>query len=398
MSPPTSPPLGAAEGATLVETRRDLHRHPELAFAEERTAGRVVERLEAAGYAPRAGVAGTGVVAAVAGAAPGPTVLLRADMDALPVDEENEVPYRSTRPGRMHACGHDGHTAILLAVADRLRADPPPAGEVVLCFQPAEEGAGGAARMIEEGVLEGVDAAFGLHLWNELEVGQVALAAGPVLAAVDRFEVEIAGAGGHGAIPQRARDPVVAACHVVTALQTVVSRQTDPLDACVVTVGSIRAGDSFNVIPRTARLSGTCRSFARERHARLPEEFTRVVEGVAGGLGCEATVRYERTCPPTVNEPGCTELARAVAGGVLGAAAVRTEGAAVRAAIGEDFAYFLEAVPGCFLLVGSRNPERGLVHPHHSPRFDFDEDALGHGVRLLEGIARAHLARGEGGA
>ena len=241
--------LTAEQRARLIETRRDLHAHPELAYEERRTAGVVAKRLGELGWSVQTGIAQTGVVATLEGTRPGPTVLLRADMDALPIQEQSTQSYRSQAPGRMHACGHDGHTAALLTCAERLRERGPLPGRVQLCFQPAEEGQGGARRMIEAGVLGGVDMVFGLHLWNELPVGQVGVIPGPILGAVDLFEVELIGKGGHGALPHLARDPLVAACHLVTALQTIPSRRADPQETCVVTVGKLHAGDSFNVIP-----------------------------------------------------------------------------------------------------------------------------------------------------
>jgi amidohydrolase len=390
-----STPLSAAERETLVATRRDLHSHPELGFEEHRTMALVVARLEAAGYAVRQ-VAGTGVVADLSGGegAPGRTILLRADMDALPLVEENEVAYASTSRGRMHACGHDGHTAALLTCAERLASRRASLrGRVRFCFQPAEEGRGGAERCIEDGALDGVDAVFGVHLWNDLPVGRVGLAHGPVMAAVDRFEVLLEGAGGHGAMPHQTRDPVVAAAHVVTALQTIVARTVSPLDAAVVTIARLHAGEgeSWNIIPRTARLAGTARSYADATWAALPARFEKVVRGVADALGCAATIEYQRICPPTVNEPGVTDLVRGVARDLFGPDAVVVDGDRTRTMGGEDFSYFLRRAPGCFAFVGSRNEQRGLVHPHHSPRFDFDEDALDVSVRLLEGVALRFL-------
>ncbi|RMG16053.1 MAG: amidohydrolase, partial [Planctomycetota bacterium] len=322
----------------LVRVRRDLHAHPELAYEEERTAALVAERLEELGLAPRRGIAETGVVADIDGGA-GKTVLLRADMDALPVEEESDAPYRSTRPGRMHACGHDGHVASLLVAAERLVARPPP-GRVRLCFQPAEEGRGGARRMVAEGVLEGVDAAFGVHLWNELDLGRIGLRSGPVMAAVDRFDIALRGQGGHGALPQRAVDPVIAACQLVSALQTIVSRRADPLEACVVTVASVRAGEGFNVIPDVARLAGTCRCFSERLHAELPEQVRQLAEGVAQAHGCSAALDYERICRPTANDPRLAALAREAASELLGAEAVATEGEGTRTLAGEDFSEF----------------------------------------------------------
>ena len=377
--------LTAAEVERLVATRRDLHAHPELGWEERRTAGVVTARLAAAGYAPRA-VRGTGVVADLEGARPGRTVLLRADMDALPIQETGDAPWRSTVPGVMHACGHDGHTAALLAAAERLaRRKGELAGRVRLCFQPAEEGRGGALALLEEGVLEGVDRAFALHLWNELPTGSVGCAPGPVWAACDVFDLTITGQGGHGGMPDLARDPVVAAAHVVTALQTLVSRGTSPLDAAVVTVGKLVAGDTWNVIPALARLAGTVRTFDPSTHRAFPERLSRLVRGVAEALGCAAEVEYRTICPPTVNDPAMAGLARGVIER-LGARAV-SEGPGTRAMVGEDFAYFLERVPGALLLIGSRDEARGLTAPHHSPGFAFDEGALPLAARLLEEVA-----------
>jgi amidohydrolase len=299
----------------------------------------------------------------------------------------------------MHACGHDGHTAALLSCAERLAARRRDlAGRVRFCFQPAEEGRGGAEAMIEGGALEGVDLVFGVHLWNDLPVGEVGLAEGPVMAAVDKFEVVIEGVGGHGAMPHQTRDPIVAAAHVVTALQSIVARTVSPLDTAVVTVARLAAGEdaSWNIIPRTARLAGTARAYSDETWAALPARFERTVKGVAQAFGCEAQVTYERICPPTVNEPGVTGLVREVAAGFLdrGPAGVHVQGERTRTMGGEDFSFFLRQRPGCFAFVGSRNEARGLVHPHHSPRFDFDEAALEVAVRLLEGVALRALAPG----
>jgi amidohydrolase len=378
------------ERAELVATRRDLHAHPELAYRETRTAGLVEERLRTLGYAPATRVGRTGVTAVLEGEAPGPCVLLRADMDALPIQEANEVPYRSVVPRAMHACGHDAHTAILLAVARMLRRIPRPRrGAIKLMFQPAEEGGNGALAMIEDGVLEApkVDAAFGLHVWNHLETGKVAVVDGPFMASVDRFSVRVIGKGGHGAVPHTARDPVLAAAHVVTALQQIVARNVDPLKAAVVTVGSIHGGEAFNVIPPEVRLEGTMRSFDPDVWASLPDHLERTARRTAEAFDCRAEVAVERVQRPTVNDPAMASLVRRVAGEVLGAGNVvdgRTMG-------GEDFSEVLFRVPGCYFFVGTRNEARGATHPHHSPHFDVDEDALPLGARLLLGVALRYL-------
>ena len=380
------------ERERLVEVRRRIHQHPELAYEEQATARLVRERLEALGFDPRTGVAETGVVAELAGSQPGPRIMLRADLDALPVQELNDVPYRSQHPGLMHACGHDGHVSALLLAAERLCARPDFAGTVRFCFQPAEEGRGGAKRMIEEGVLDGVERVFGLHVWNELPTGTVVCTPGPMLAAVDRFRIRIYGEGGHAAIPQRVRDPIVAASAVVGALQTLPSRWTDPLDPLVVSVGRFEAGSNWNVIPPHAELEGTCRSFAQATWEALPERLEQLVGDVARAYRCTAEVEYLRTTPPTINDPDAAELGRRVVTRLLGVDAAKLSGSGTRAMIGEDFAEYLQRRPGAFFLVGSRNEARGLVHPHHSDRFDFDEDALPVAARLLEEVAREALS------
>ncbi len=379
------------ERAEMLATRRDLHAHPELAYRETRTAGVVAERLRSLGYAPRLGVGRTGVVALLEGRSPGPCVLLRADMDALPIEEANDVPYRSTEPRAMHACGHDCHVAVGLAAARVLRRLPPPdRGSVKLMFQPAEEGGNGALAMIEDGVLESpkVDAAFGLHVWNHLDVGKVAVVDGPFMAAVDRFTIRVIGRGGHGAVPHNARDPILAAAHVVTALQQVVSRNVDPLKAAVVTVGSIRGGDAFNVIPEEVRLEGTMRSFDEDVWLSLPAHLERAARRTAEAFDCRAEMEVERLQRATINDPTMAALVREVASEVVGAANVvdgRTMG-------GEDFSEVLLRVPGCYFFVGSRNEAQGKVHPHHSPRFDVDEAALPIALRMLVGVATRYLA------
>lgn len=374
----------------LVATRRDVHRHPELAYEETRTAGLVAERLRALGYEPTTGVGGTGVVAVLEGEQEGPCVMLRADMDALPVQEANDVDYRSTIDGRMHACGHDCHVAALLTSARMLkRLGPPARGRVKLAFQPAEEGGNGALAMIEAGVLEApkVDAVFGLHVWNQLDVGQVAVVDGPLMGAVDKFVVRVRGQGGHGAIPQQSRDPVLAASHVVTALQQIVARNVDPLEGAVVTVGSIRGGDAFNVIPEEVVLEGTLRCFDPGLWEALPGHVERVATNVARGFGCEAEVDVERLMRATINDPAMAALVREVAVDVVGQGNV----VETRTLTSEDFSEYLYRVPGCFFFVGSRNAAKGLVHPHHSPRFDVDEAVLPLGTALLTRIARQYL-------
>ena len=377
----------------LTAVRRDLHAHPELAFQEVRTAGVVAERLRSFGLEPRTGVGRTGVLATIRGGKPGKTVLLRADMDALPIQEENAVPYRSQTPGTMHACGHDCHTSILLGVAKRLvREAPGLAGAVTLCFQPAEECGGGATAMIKDGALASPrpDAAFGLHVWQDLDLGKVGVTPGPFMAAVDEFTVTVTGKGAHAAMPHFSIDPVVCMAHMITALQTIASRGVSPLLEVVVSVTQVRAGTAFNIIPETVTMNGTVRVFDPELWKELPERFQRIVRGVAEAFGCKARVDYDRHNRPTVNDPAMAAIAHAAAAEVVGEANVLSD---IRTMGGEDFSVFLHQVPGCFIAVGSRNEAKGLVWDHHHPRFDVDEACLGIGAEILLRTAKRFLER-----
>ena len=370
----------------LVALRRDLHQNPELAWAERRTAGRVAAFLEGSGLDVRAGVAGTGIVATARGQGPR-TVLLRVDMDGLPIQEQSEAPYASRVPGVMHACGHDGHTAIGAVAARVLGARWLP-GTVRVLFQPAEEGEAGAQRMVEAGALEGVDMVLGIHLWNELPVGTIGVKAGPLMAATDRLGIVVRGRGGHGGHPHRAADPVVAAAHVVVALQSVVAREVSPVDAAVVTLGAIHGGQAFNVIPDEVTLTGTIRTFDAELRRSMPERIRRIAGGVAAALQCEAEVEVRPGNPAVVNDATVAERARRAAARVVGEEGVVLPEATMG---GEDMAVYFERVPGCFVFVGSANPARGLDQPHHSPRFDFDEVALAIGCEFLVQAAEEAL-------
>ena len=362
----------------LVALRRALHREPELAFAETRTAARVAAFLADSPLELRSGVGGTGVVATVEGG-PGPTVLLRVDMDALPIQEQSEAEYVSRSPGLMHACGHDGHTAMGAAAA-RILARRRPRGRIRIVFQPAEEGEGGAQAVVGEGVMDGVDRVLGIHLWNELPVGTLGVKSGPLMAAVDRLRIVVRGRGGHGAKPHRAADPVVAAAHVVIALQTLVAREVSPVQPAVLTVGSIHGGQAFNVIPDEVTLTGTLRTFDAELRRSLPERVTRIASGVASGLQCRAEVEVKPGNPAVINDASMAELAARAAARVVGEASVVSPEPTMG---GEDMAIYFERSPGCFVFVGSANPARGLDQPHHSPRFDFDEEALAIGCEFL---------------
>jgi amidohydrolase len=362
----------------LVALRRDLHQHPELAYAEHRTAASVARFLEGSGLDVRTGVGGTGILATSRGGG-GRTVMLRVDMDALPLQEHARTPYASQVPGVMHACGHDGHVAMG-AVAARILAGRRLPGTVRVLFQPAEEGEGGAQAVVADGALDGVDLTLGVHLWNELAVGTLGVKEGPLMAAVDRLRIVVHGRGGHGGKPHRAADPVVAAAHVVTALQTVVSREVSPVQAAVVTIGSIHGGQAFNVIPDEVVLTGTLRTFDPALRRSLPERLARIAGGVAEGLQCRAEVDVRTGNAAVVNHPEVAELARRAAARVVGEGRVVVPEPTMG---GEDMAVYFEKTPGCFVFVGSANPGLGFDQPHHSPTFDFDEEALAIGCEFL---------------
>jgi amidohydrolase len=378
--------------ARLVELRRDLHQHPELGFQEHRTQRVVLEFLRAHGYEPRT-CAGTGLIADLPPSrAAAPWIALRADLDALPIDETTALPYRSVHRGAAHKCGHDGHTAILLGVAARLaaRRGSLPVG-VRLLFQPAEEGAqgGGARRMVAEGALHGVREAYGLHNWPPFPFGEVRVAAGPVMAAVDNLRITVHGVGGHASEPQRCRDPIVAAAAIVTALQTIVSRGVGHRGGVVLTIASLHAGTTHNVIPPLAELVGTLRTFdaglQQQAHRRIDE----VATGVAAAYGVRAVVQIEREYPVLVNDAGCAAaVARAVQRGPR--AQVSAEGLPLAAA--EDFAYFANAVPSAFFFVGAGRSDSPTPGCHH-PDFDFDDRLLAPAIGMFEAIVEDFAAR-----
>jgi amidohydrolase len=378
--------LPPVDEASLVRDRRDLHQHPELGFQETRTATLAAERLQQLGFTVRTGVGRTGVVGVKGDG--GRCVLLRADMDALPIEEANDVPYRSRHAGRMHACGHDGHVAIGLEVARRLAAAALP-GRVKFAFQPAEEISDGAGAMIQDGVLASptVDAAFGIHLWNTLPVGTIGLMAGPVMASVDQFEITIVGKGGHAAMPNLTIDPVLVAAHVVTALQSLVSRRRDPFEEGVVSVTQLAAGHAFNIIPERATLRGTVRTFGGRFFEEAPSLVEHTARGIAAAFGAEATVEFRRLTGPLVNDTAMTELMKGVAVEIVGKERVK---GGIRTMGGEDMSYFLDRVPGCFAFVGSARAD-GTSSSHHSPTFDIEETALTIGAELLTQTAVRYL-------
>jgi amidohydrolase len=373
--------------------RRDFHMHPELGFREIRTGGIVAKELESLGIEVTKGVGKTGVVGLLEGAKPGPTLMLRFDMDALPIVEETGAEYASQNDGVMHACGHDGHTAIGLTVAQILNSHRNQlAGTIKFCFQPSEEGTngeetGGAEMMMRDGLLEGpkVDMALALHLWNEQPLGWLGIAGGPMMAGAELFNVKISGRGGHGAIPDAAVDPIIAATNIVNALQTIVSRNVSPLDTAVVSVTTFHSGTAFNVIPAEATLQGTIRTFDGRVRQKVLERFEQIVRGTAESLGCQAEISIKRITPALANDMSISEKVQETSRRILPDADLRTAGYLTMGA--EDAAFLLEKVNGCFFFVGSANKERHLDYGHHHPKFDFDEEALIRGSALMAAAA-----------
>ncbi len=378
----------------LVAWRRDFHAHPELGFEETRTAGIVAEHLHDLGLEVSTGIGKTGVVAMVEGDEAdenAPTLLLRFDMDALPIHEETGLPFASQNPGVMHACGHDGHTAIGMGVARLLvQHRQELKGRVKLIFQPAEEGVGGAAAMIADGVLENPKpaAAFAMHLWSRLPLNQVVVQSGPLWAAADKFELIIHGKGGHGATPHDTIDATLVAAQVVVALQSIVARNVNPTETAVVTVGSLHSGTVGNVISEKAILLGTVRSFNPEVRTLLHERIDAVARGVCQALGATHEFSVPGGCPAVVNSPEGAAVVQQVAEAVVGPEQIAQIAPMM---VGEDMAEFLNRAPGCFVLVGAASPETGNFSPHHSPTFDFDERMLPTGVALMTNTAIAWL-------
>ncbi len=378
----------------LVADRRYLHEHPELGFQEQNTARFVAERLAALGAEDiRTGIAGTGVTALVRGSrGDGKCVLLRADMDALPIVEENAVEYVSTNPGVMHACGHDAHTTMLLGAARILleRKDQF-AGSVKLCFQPSEEAnGGGAAPMIAAGVLENphVDACFGQHVMSDRPTGEVWISGGPIQASADMFTITVLGKGGHGAMPHTSVDPIMIASDIVSGLHKIVPRNVDPLDPVVVSVCSFHSGSAFNIIPDTAELKGTVRTFSPENRDLAEERLLQIAEGVAAAHGASVTIKYDRGYPPTVNDDAMAAFAAESIRTIVGDDNLKPMVPIMPA---EDMSYFLIERPGAYFMTGCGNAEKGIVWPHHHPRFDVDEDVLGIGVAALVQVAIDYL-------
>jgi amidohydrolase len=359
----------------LVEMRRDMHMHPELSFHEENTPRKIASFLEELGLEVKTGVGGRGVVGLLKGGKPGKTVALRADFDALPIQDLKDVPYKSTVPGVMHACGHDIHTAALLGVAKVLsEVKENLSGNVVFIHQFAEEVTpGGALPMIKDGCLDGVDVIYGAHVWSTIPYGTLGINEGFVMAAADEFEIEIQGKGGHGAIPHHAVDSLVLGSQLVLNLQQIVSRNVDPLKPAVLTVGSFHSGDAFNVIPDTAFMKGTVRTFDEDVRDLIEERIGQVTKATCDGVGATATYTFNRGYPAVWNHPEEANMVESLAQSVLGAENVNRMAPIMG---GEDFAYYLQKVPGAFFFVGGGNPELRATYPHHHPRFDVDERSM----------------------
>jgi amidohydrolase len=367
----------------VVRYRRHFHAHPELSMEEHETAAFVERELRAFGFDEiRTGVGETGLLATLQGGRPGPVTLLRADMDALPVEELNEVSYRSCNRGVMHACGHDAHMAILLVAARELlrrRAQVP--GTLVFCFQPGEEGHSGNKLMIDDGALENphVDRTFALHMYSGLDVGKIGIRDGPFFASSDRFDIELLGQGGHGAMPDKAVDPIVVAAQLITLLQTIASREVAPHQPVVVTVGSLHAGTTFNVIPDRAELQGTVRAFDEEVRRELPERIERLIGGLCNAMRLDFRFAYRWVYPPTINDRQINAIVREAARGVVGAANVVDPHEIVMWS--EDMSFMQQERPGAYFLIGARGPSS--QEPHHSALFDIDERALEIGTAMM---------------
>ncbi len=366
-----------------IARRRDFHQNPELAFNEVRTAQIVAQELRDLGLEVTTGIAKTGVIGLLHGAAEAPVLGLRFDMDALPIQEETGAPYASLVPGKMHACGHDCHTAVGLSVAKLLAAHKDELqGTIKFIFQPAEEMDGGAAHMIAEGALENpsLDYIMGFHVWNELPIGSYGLVPGPMMAASEIFNVKISGKGGHGAQPHVTRDPILAAAHIITALQSIVSRNVNPLDTAVVSVCQVEAGTANNIIPQEALLTGTLRAFKPEVMANVKERFRTIIIEIAGTMGCQAEIELITVTEPVINDAALVALMTEIALEIHPDAKIVTN---MQTMGGEDFSLMMKKAPGCFMMVGSANPELGLNYGHHHPKFDVDESCLPYAVAIM---------------
>jgi amidohydrolase len=377
----------------LIARRRDLHMHPELGFEEVRTAGMVADELRKLGLEVQTGIATTGVVGLLEGGSDGPTVLVRADMDALPITEQNDVPYKSTIPGKMHACGHDAHVTIALGVAKLMSAHRQHLkGRIKFVFQPGEEGLGGALAMIDAGILEDPvpDVALGLHIWSELPTGMIGLTRGPVMSGSSIFRLIVKGNGGHAAMPYKTVDPVACSGQLISALHTIVGRKMDAMaGAVVLTVTGVRTStDAYNVIPQEVEIRGTFRTFNAYTSEMLEQHIISVSKAVCASADCEVDIFVKHLTIPTVNDAAVVKRVRAAFEGVIPPECLDES---MRTMASEDVSYILDEVPGTFFFLGAANPERGITYGHHHPRFDIDEDALPLGVALMSAAVAEYL-------
>lgn len=385
--------LARAEGLkeSLIRQRRDFHAHPELAFEEYRTASIVADTLQQLGLEVQTGIGKTGVVGILEGAYDGPTVLIRADMDALPIVEETGLPYTSTVAGKMHACGHDGHTAIALGVAQLLVDERERmAGRIKFVFQPAEEVGLGAKAMISDGAMSDPrpDVSMGLHLWNSLPLGVIGAPDGPLMAGASVFNITIHGKGGHAAAPHLGRDPVICAAHLITQLQTIVSRSVDPLESAVISVTMLRAGTADNIIPERVELKGTIRTFKLGVRELVMGRMTTLIDLTCRAMGCEGTFTIVHETDPVINAPEVGAKLRAAFGQTAGVEEIDTTLTTMGA---EDMGFFMQDVPGMYFFVGAADPTADSYYGHHHPRFTINEDALPLGVALLTAAAAAYV-------
>ena len=373
---------------SIISNRRDFHMHPELGFKEIRTSKIIAQKLSSYGLDVQTGVGKTGVVATLTGNTDGKTIALRADMDALPIQETGDLPFKSVHDGVMHACGHDGHMSMLLGAAKILSSKKDKInGTVKFIFQPAEEGLGGARYMIEDGVLEEVDEIYGAHLWNYQQYGTIGVKPGPIMAAADLFDIVIEGKGGHGATPHGTVDAIIVASQIIQSLQTIVSRNTNPLESTVVTVGKINGGYNFNVIADQVSMQGTTRAYTEKNRQLIKIRMNELLDGIGSAFNAKITLNYKDGYPPVINNEECAIKLLSAATKVVGDGA----GSPYLSMGGEDFSYFINEKPGCFFFIGSAPKGREpLSTPHHCSHFDIDEDALLVGtntfVQLIEDL------------
>ena len=365
-----------------IKIRRDIHKNPELGFQEFKTSELIYNTLKELGYEVSI-VAKTGVVGLIRGHDQTKTLAVRADIDCLPLQELNQVDYISQNEGKMHACGHDGHTAIALATAKLIKSRQSELkGNVKFIFQPAEESPGGAEPMIKEGVLENpkVDAIIGLHLWNNIPLGTLGIKSGILMASADEFIINIKGKGGHGALPHQTVDSIVVMAHIITALQTIVSRNVNPLEPAVVTVGKVESGSNFNIIAESAKMIGTVRTFDNDLRDQIEKKIEQITKNITQAFGADYSYQYIKFYPPTINNVDMASLIKEAALDVVSNDMILENEITMGA---EDMSYFLQKVPGCYFFVGSANKEKGLDKPHHNPYFDFDEEALSIGTQVM---------------